>query len=523
MTASAVPPFAVLILGGLLLPFLGRRLRPAALLGLPLVALFLVWQVPDGVAWQAEFLGQKIALVEGDALSRLFATVFVVMAFAGGLFALNQANTLEQAAALCYAGAAVGVAFASDLVSLFVFWELMAIASTLIVASAGPAAQAAALRYAAIHLFGGVLLMAGIAGEVAATGSAAFGKMALDSVPRALILAGFLINAGAPPLSAWLPDAYPESSWSGMVFLSAFTTKAAVYVLLRGFPGTELLVYVGLYMVFYGIIYAILENDMRRILAYSIVNQVGFMVTGIGIGTPMALNGAASHAFTHIVYKALLLMSAGAVLHVTGRRKCTDLGGLFRTMPLTTLCGIVGALSISSFPLTSGFVSKSMISDAAAGLQLAPVWYLLAAASAGVFLHAGIKFPWFVFFQKDSGLRPPEPPWNMRAAMVLLSAICIGLGVFPAPLYAILPFPVDFVPYTASHVVFQLQLLLFSGLAFFLMLGALQRTLTITLDVDWLWRRAGRALLRRLDAASDRLWAAIVGAAGRAARGFARG
>ena len=169
-------------------------------------------------------------------------------------------------------------------------------------------------------------------------------------MPRWLILAGFLVNAGAPPLSAWLPDAYPESSWSGMVFLSAFTTKTAVYVLLRGFPGTELLIYVGLFMVFYGIVYAILENDMRRILAYSIVNQVGFMVTGIGIGTEMALNGAAAHAFTHIIYKALLLMSAGSVLYMTGKRKCTDLGGLFRTMPLTTVCGIVGALSISSFP-----------------------------------------------------------------------------------------------------------------------------------------------------------------------------
>ena len=352
----------------------------------------------------------------------------------------------------------------------------------------------AGLRYAAIHLLGGVLLMAGIAGEIAATGSIAFGKLDTSTVPRWLILAGFLINAGAPPLSAWLPDAYPESSWSGMVFLSAFTTKAAVYVLLRGFPGTELLIYVGLFMIFYGIVYAILENDMRRILAYSIVNQVGFMVAGIGIGTEMALNGTAAHAFTHIVYKALLLMSAGSVLYMTGKRKCTDLGGLFRTMPLTTICGIIGALSISSFPLTSGFVSKSMISEAAANQHLELVWYLLAAASAGVFLHAGIKFPWFVFFQKDSGLRPADPPWNMRLAMVLFSAICIGLGMMPGPLYALLPYNVDYVPYTASHVVSQLQLLLFSGLAFFLMLGWLKRTLTITLDVDWFYRRLGRKL-----------------------------
>lgn len=238
---------------------------------------------------------------------------------------------------------------------------------------------------------------------------------------------------------------------------------------------------------------------MRRILAYSIVNQVGFMVTGIGIGTEMALNGAAAHAFTHIIYKALLLMSAGSVLYMTGKRKCTDLGGLFRTMPLTCAFGIVGALAISSFPATSGFISKSMISDAAGTQHLAFVWFALAAASAGVFLHAGIKFPWFVFFQKDSGLRPPEPPLNMLASMALMAFFCIGLGIYPKPLYDMLPYPVDYVPYTGAHVVYQLQLLLFSGLAFFLMLGLLKRTMTITLDVDWLWRRPGKALARFLD------------------------
>jgi multicomponent Na+:H+ antiporter subunit D len=282
-----------------------------------------------------------------------------------------------------------------------------------------------------------------------------------------------------------------------------------VYVLLRGFPGAELLIVVGLAMVFYGIVSALLENDMRRILAYSIVNQVGFMVTGIGIGTEMALNGAAAHAFTHILYKALLLMSAGSVLLVTGRRKCTDLGGLYRSMPLTAACGIVGALAISSFPLTSGFVSKSMIAQAAGDGHLFAVWMLLAAASAGVFLHAGIKFPWFVFFQKDSGLRPPEPPWNMRAAMLFVSALCIGLGIVYQPLYALLPYPVDYVPYTGFHVVAQLQLLLFSGLAFFVMLGWLKRTLTVTLDTDWIYRvlfarlavHAARALGGGMDAA----------------------
>ncbi len=365
-----------------------------------------------------------------------------------------------------------------------------------------------------IHLLGGVLLFAGVTGHIVQTGDVAFTRMALDSPAHWLILIGFLVNAGAPPLSAWLPDAYPEASWSGTVFLSAFTTKTAVYALIRGFPGTELLIWVGLFMVFYGIVYALLENDMRRILAYSIVNQVGFMIAGIGIGTEMALNGAAAHAFTHIIYKALLLMSAGSVLLMTGRRKCSELGGLFHTMPLTTMCGTIGALAISSFPLTSGFVSKSMVSQAAADGHLLTVWLLLTAASAGVFLHAGIKFPWFVFFQKDSGLRPAEPPASMRWAMLLFAFLCVALGVWFEPLYALLPYAVKYEPYTWAHVLTQLQLLLFSGLAFFVMLPYLKRTLTITLDTDWIWRR----LLARLAHAMQRQ----MHRAGRAAPGWRR-
>jgi len=495
MTDAVVHPALVLVAGALLLPWLRGAVRASAIVAIPLLALYLVWQVPDGVAWQARFLEHTVIPLQGDKLSRLFATVFALMAAGGGLFAVRQQSRLEVPAAFVYAGAAIGVTLAGDLITLFVWWELMAVGSTLVIWSQGEASSyRAARRYLMIHLLGGVLLFAGITGHVVQTGSVAFDRMAPDSPAHWLILIGFLVNAGAPPLSAWLPDAYPEASWSGTVFLSAFTTKTAVYVLIRGFAGTELLVWVGLFMVFYGIVYALLENDMRRILAYSIVNQVGFMVAGIGIGTEMAINGAAAHAFTHIIYKALLLMSAGSVLLMTGRRKCSDLGGLFHSMPLTTVCGTIGALAISSFPLTSGFISKSMVSQAAADGQMLAVWLLLTVASAGVFLHAGIKFPWFVFFQKDSGLRPAEPPAPMRWAMVAFAFLCIAIGVWAEPLYALLPYPVAYQPYTAAHVLTQLQLLLFSGLAFFVMLPLLRRTLTITLDTDWVWRRLLPAL-----------------------------
>ena len=499
MTISDFPPGFILFFGAFLLPVVGRNVRSLLILALPLVTLGLIWSLPNGSFLTLTMFDYQLVFVHSDPLSRLFATIFSIMTFAGGLYALNQKSVLELVAVFVYAGSAIGAVFSGDLISLFIFWEIMALASTMVVLSVGSKlSYQVSMRYLLVHMVGGTILLVGILAHILDSGSAAFTAMEPNSFGSILILGGFLINASAPPLSAWLSDAYPEASYTGTVFLSAFTTKTAVYVLLRGFPGTEVLIFIGIFMIFYGIIYALLENDMRRILAYSIVNQVGFMVTGIGIGTEMALNGVAAHAFAHIIYKALLLMSAGSVLYMTGKRKCTDLGGLFQSMPLTTVCGIIGALSISSFPFTSGFISKSMISQAAADETLIVTWLLLMAASAGVFLHAGIKFPWFVFFQKDSGLRPPDPPWNMKLAMIFFAGLCIGIGIWPEFLYALLPYPVTYQPYTVPHVVNMLQLLLFSGFAFFLMLPLMQRTLTITLDFDWLYRRAVPTVLQKM-------------------------
>ena len=445
MMTEALPPALILLTAAILIGLTRGHVRSAIVLLSPLVTLWATWQIPDGISMTVDFVGYQLEPIEGSALRRLFATIFSLMTFVGGLYAFRHASALELAASYAYAAGAIGVAFAGDLITLFVFWEAMAIFSTAVVWCGNtPMAGRAGKRYAVMHVIGGVILMAGITGVTVQTGSIEIQAMRAVDFPSWMVLIGLLINAAAPPVSAWLSDAYPEATSTGAVFLSAFTTKTAVLALILLFPGEPVLIGVGIYMIFYGIIYALLENDARRILAFSIVNQVGFMVCAIGIGTQLALNGAAAHAFAHIIYKGLLFMSAGVVLYRTGKRKCTDLGGLFRTMPLTCVCGIVGALSISSFPLTSGFTTKSLISEAALAEGLAVIYFLLAAASAGVFLHAGIKFPWFIFFQKDSGLRPKDAPWNMGAAMVLFALICIGLGVFPEPFYALLPYPVEY-------------------------------------------------------------------------------
>ncbi|MGD1879724.1 MAG: Na(+)/H(+) antiporter subunit D [Kiloniellaceae bacterium] len=513
---EGLPPALILFAGALLSALLRGPLRTAVIFAAPLLTLWASWQVPDGAVATLPFLSYELTPVAGSAVRRLFATIFALMAVTGGLFAFRHSGRYELAAAYAYGAGAIGCSFAGDLVTLFVYWEIMALFSTLVVCCGGTAAaRRAGFRYAVMHLLGGVFLMVGIVGVVQQTGSLAVQPLRATDFATWMLLIGLLVNAAAPPVSAWLADAYPEASPTGTVFLSAFTTKTAVLALILLFPGEPVLIGVGLWMVMYGILYALLENDVRRILAYSIVNQVGFMVCAVGIGTEMALNGAAAHAFAHIIYKALLLMSAGTVIVRTGKHLCTDLGGLFRTMPLTAVCGIIGALAISGFPLTSGFVTKTMISEAAANQHLTYVYMALAAASAGVFLHAGIKFPWFVFFQKDSGLRPKDAPWNMSVAMVFFAALCILIGVFPQVLYQFLPYPVDYVPYKAAKVVYYLQLLLFSGLAFFLLLPLMKRTLTISLDTDWIWRvvlaGAGAAGYAALGALRDWLQARLRG------------
>ena len=517
---DVVPPALVLLFGALLIGPARGALRSAIVLLAPLATLWLIWQVPDGVVFDIGFLDYRIEPLEGSPVRRLFATIFALMAFVGGLYAYRHAKWYELAAAYAYGAGAIGVSFAGDLVTLFLFWELMAIFSTVVVWCGGtPGARAAGIRYAIMHLLGGVILKVGIEGVVVHTGSIDIEPMLATNFDTWMILTGILINAAAPPVSAWLADSYPSSSPTGSVFLSAFTTKTAVLALILLFPGESVLIPVGLFMVMYGIIYALLENDIRRILSFSIVNQVGFMVCAIGIGTEMALNGAAAHAFAHIIYKALLFMSAGVVVVRTGLNRCSDVGGLFRTMPLTAICGIVGALAISGFPLTSGFTTKTLISQAAANEALVAVYFILAAASAGVFLHAGIKFPWFVFFQKDSGLRPKDAPWNMAAAMVIFAGLCILLGVAPDLLYRYLPYPVDYEAYTPGKVLFYVQLLLFSGLAFFLLLPLMKRTQTISLDADWLWRVVlfglARAVYNGLGAAGNALSTVILAAVDR--------
>ena len=492
-------PGLTLIFGAALLPLLPARLRSGYAVLVPLLGLLQLSLLNSGEAGAYEFLGMTLVTLRVDRWSTLFGLIFLIAAVISAIFAWHVRNVRQQVAGLVYAGAALGAVFSGDLLTLFVFWELTAVSSVLLVWARGtPTSYRAGMRYVIIHLLSGMLLLFGAIAFYQASGSLRFDHIGLDGLAGWLIFGAFGIKCAFPLLHNWLQDAYPEATETGTVYLSVFTTKLAVYALARGFAGTELLIPIGAAMAAFPIFYAVIENDLRRVLAYSLNNQLGFMVVGIGIGTELSLNGTAAHAFAHILYKALLFMSMGAVLYRVGTVKGSELGGLYKSMPWTTAFCIVGAASISGFPLFSGFVSKSMILSASGIGGYLLTWGVLLFASAGVFHHSGIKIPYFAFFGHDSGKRCEEAPTHMLVAMGLAAALCIGIGIYPAPLYALLPYPVSYEPYSGSHVLAQLQLLMFSALAFSVLMRYRiypPELRSVNLDFDWTYRRLGPALV----------------------------
>ncbi len=492
-------PGLIFILGALLIPVLKGNWKKIYLLLLPIAALIDLLYMSEGVFWSIPLLEYELVFGRVDQLSLVFGYIFVIVAFCATLYALHVKEDGQHISAFLYVGSALGIVFAGDLFTLYLFWEVMAFSSLFLIwYRKTKASSEAGFRYIMVHIFGGICLLAGIILHMQNTGSIAFNPFSWGTgwgyLSSYFIFVGFIINAAVPPLHAWLSDAYPEATVTGAVFLTAFTTKSAIYVLIRGFPGVELLIWLGAIMAVYGVIFAVLENDIRRLLAYSIIGQGGYMVAGVGIGIGMAINGSTAHALSCILYTALLFMGAGAVLEMTGRSKFTELGGMYKYMPLTFGLYMIGAFSISGFPLFSGFVSKTMVVEAAAHLPI--VWLLLEGAAIGTFLVTCLKLPYLTWFgRKKSVVEAREPPKNMLAAMGVTAFLCVFIGVYPQALYKMLPYAVDYAPYTASHVIGMSQLLLFTFLAFWMLKGMLRGERTITLDTDWFYRIAGKKFI----------------------------
>lgn len=501
-------PTWLMLLGAAVLPLMSGRLRQAWMVIVPAVTLVWMFMLAQGESGATELFGMTLQWFRVDALSLAFGQAFALVALIGAIYALHVEDKVQHTAAFVYVGAALGVIFAGDLITLYVFWEMMMISSVwLIWCRREPAAVAAGMRYLLMHALGGVLLLGGIILTYLETGSVHFDAVSSSGWGFYLLLIGILVNAAVPPLHAWLADAYPRATLTGAIFLCAVTTKTAVYVLARGFPGTEILIGLGVVMACYGGIYALLVNDIRRILAYQVIGQVGYMVAGVGMGTLLAMNGVVAHAFAGALYKALLFMAAGAVIHATGTSRLNDLGGLARSMPLVFAFFLVGALSISAMPLLSGFVSKTMIIEAAADERLGTVYLLMSAASAITFIAVTMRLGWFAFFDRPGSASPVQAiPLNMTAAMAITAALCFLIGVLPSQFYQVLPDVVDYHAYTIGHLLWELQLLLFAGLTFFLLREKLRPRPGITLDIDWIYRQVLTKQSLALQAAIEQLW-----------------
>lgn len=493
-------PSIVFILGGIIASFLKGKIRSCFSLLVPILSFYFLTTKINLLSNQTiDILGFNLVIFAYDKISLLFAYIFHIFAFIALIYAAFSKNSLEIGAGLFYVGASLGVIFAGDFFSFYLFWEALTLGAVIFIyLGKEKDSKDASFRYLIFHFIGGLILLSGILLLYRETGVNLIRNLKLGSLPSYLIFIGFGINAGFPLLNTWILDSYPKASIVGTVFLSSLTTKVGIYALIRCFLGTQSLIYIGIVMVILPVFYAVIENDLRKVLAYSLINQLGFMIVGIGIGTNLSINGTLSHVFVHIIYKSLLFMALGAVYFKYRTCKATKLGGLYKKMPLVTCCAIIASLSIMAFPMFSGFVTKSMIIESALTNNLILIYVLLIVGSAAVVKY--FKVPYRAFFKENVEGEKLEPittkrvPRSMNIAMSLSAILCIMIGLFPQyTIYKLLPFNLEYNPYTPFHVVTQLEILLFAAFSLCLCIKYKlypKETDKITVNFDYFYRKS---------------------------------
>ena len=341
---SSFPPGLIMMIGALLIPFLPHIIRQIYMMVLILVSAYAL-TLGFGIHSKIDVMDIEFIIFQSDSLTLPFAIIFHIAAILNVIYGAHEKHWNQHVAIMSYSGAAIAAVHAGDLFTLFIWWEATAFTSVfLILATKTARSYKSAFRYILIQVGSGMFLLAGAVLLMSETGNAEFKNFDINSLYGQLIFIAFGIKAAFPLLNGWLQDSYPEASEIGTVALSTFTTKLAIFCFAKSFAGTEILIIIGAIMTFYPIFFAVIENDLRRVLTYSLNNQLGFMIVAIGIGTELAINGAVAHAFAHILYKGLLFMGMGAVLYRVGTCKASELGGLFKFMPITAICTIIGAV-----------------------------------------------------------------------------------------------------------------------------------------------------------------------------------
>ena len=494
----AILPALIFLGGSVPIPFLKGRVRQVYLLTVAALGLIDVLALKVQTSWTVDFAGFKVALLHADRLSLLVGYIFAIIGFGAILYSIHVDDTWHHLLSFWYVGASLGAVFAGDLLSMYIFWELMAVPSAgLVFLNKTEEAKGAGYRYLLMHMIGGAVLIGGIFLHYMQTGSLAVAPMQAGLAFN-LVLFGVGMNSAFVLLHTWLPDAYPKALYTGSVFMSVYTTKTAVYALARLAPGWDFIAYMGAAMAVFGVSMALVQSNPRKLLSYHIVSQVGYMVAAIGLGGALGVNGGLFHLFNHILYKALLFMTIGAVIYRTGKDDLTEMGGVMRKMPITTACAVIASLSIAGAPLFNGFVSKALIFQAAERNLI--IELMLELAAVGTFMSF-YKFTYFGFIRPNKHIeaKVTSAPLNMKIAMGSTGALCVLIGVAPQFMFAYLPFalPVaETAVYTLPRVLGVLQIMVVSGLLFFLALPAFSPHRRRTFDFDWFYIQAGRGLQR---------------------------
>lgn len=489
------PPFLAYLLGALLLPLIPARLRHEWMLLVTIIGLASITLLEPGYnGWDISLLpGISLSLLAVEGLSIVVGYAFAGVAVLVVIYAFGRGGLWFQAATLLQIGSGIGIVFAGDFITLFLFWELLALTSLLLIWHGGADAEAPGYRYLMLHILGGAVLLGAIAMQFAETGSLSISP-AVPGIVSLLFLIGIGLNAGIIPFHVWIPDSYPRASIVGSVVLCIFTTKAAVYLLARVLSGSEAVMYMGAIMVVYGIVFALLQDDMRSLLSYHIISQVGYMVAAIGIGTTLALNGGIAHLFNNIVYKTLLFMVVGAIIYQTGRHRLSELGGLRHSMPLTFAASLIASAAIAGFPGLSGYVSKELIVAAAAESGYFTLETLLLIGSIGTFLSF-IKLNYYAFIKEKIDLIARDPPVPMQIAMLMTASACLIYGVYPRILFSILPYPVTHDIFGITHIVEMIIIFAAVLLNLWVVRSMIKKPTYHPPDMMALYRAGGRGIL----------------------------
>lgn len=500
---SNLHPGLILIIFGILIMIVPEKLRKVLMIAGPVLAALAALGLDGDSSMCIDVVpGVTLQLLRVDRMAKIFLIVFAIASLIGAVYAISSKSRWETGFESIYAGSSMGAVLAGDWISLIVFWEIMAAASWLIIMSAKTEkASGAGFRYLIVHMLGGNLLLAGIIVKAAGGGSLIISCLTGNQDAAFwLIFLGVAVNAAIPPLNSWISDAYPEAPVGGTVYMASFTTKVGVYFIIRLFAGTEFLLWVGVFMALYGASMALIENDLRRLFSYHIVSQLGYIVAAAAVGGALGIDGATAHTFNNILYKGVLFMCCGAVITATGKRRITDLSGLYRKMPLTSVCFLIASLSIAGFPLFNGFVSKSLVMNAMAegGYHAAEI--LLMVASVGTLLSIALKVNYFVFFGKPSSgcakIEVKPVPLNMKIAMVMGTAGCVLIGLMPNLLYGLTPFGSNGHPFTVDHVTQYIELFAAATLVFVMYIDHMAPHVAVTLDFDWFYRKPLAAAVR---------------------------